>query len=251
MAALSRKVEDSINKFFQIYMLQDECISNDDIFYRGTMNKFLVIDNSAEKEVPTCCFNQTIDKIISRENPFIYIPLHDHLSNRKAYKTAHMIFNNLVSRPGRRGVLARIRTSNNEIYYGSHGIILDSEKNPLLLSTVNVKKSSETYIISNLTLYINPSVFTKDGVLEKFIKDKIVPFLLSRGVSFDSGIRNSSVRDRITRKVDENLFSKAFPNIVISESINNFFSAPEEYDVDGVSTCILACIDDFMEFIGV
>lgn len=160
-----------------------------------------------------------------------------------------MIFNNLVNIPSRRGVLTRIRTADGEIYYGSYGILMDSRKNPLMLSSLSINKVGQNYNIEEVTLYINPIVFTRTGILDKFIRDKVIPYILGTGVQFEHYFtRFSSVRDRLDRKRDKNLVNRIYPKIVISDTINKFFSCPRDYG-SIVSDGILANIDDFMEFI--
>lgn len=247
-ASLSRKVEDSINNFFSTYMWAEDSIDNKNVFNSGTMNKYFVVDSSANREIPTCCFNSNINKMVSEQGSRFYIPLYERSSVRKAYKTAHMIFNNLVSKPSKRGVLTRIRTADGEIYYGSYGVLMDGRKNPLMVSSLSVNKTGANYNVEELILYINPVVFTRTGILDKFIRDKVIPYVLGTGVQFDRLSRFTSVRDRLNRKCDENLIDRVHPKIVISDTINKFFSCPRDYG-SIVSDGILACIDDFMEFI--
>lgn len=247
-ASLSRKVEDSINNFFSMYMWTEDSIDNKNVFNSGTMNKYFVIGSSANREVPTCCFASNINKIVSEQGSRFYIPLHDCSSVRKSYKTAHMVFNNLVSKPSRRGVLTRIRTTDGEVYYGSFGVLMDSRKNPLMVSSLSVNKAGANYNVEELILYINPVVFTRTGMLDKFIRDKVIPYVLGTGVQFENLSRFNNIRDNLFRKRDENLIYRVHPKIVISDTINKFFSCPRDYG-SIVSDEILACIDDFMEFI--
>lgn len=245
--SLSKKLETSINKFFETFVVPNEIVYNENIMYGGIMNKFIAVDKNSDKEIPTCCFRDTLSSTIAYNNTKLYIPLHETV-NRKSYKTAHMIFNNLVVHPSRAGTLQRIRTSSGKIYYGSHGLLLDENKNPILLSTVNVKRTGTSYYnISDLTLYVNPSVFTETDILNSLIKDKIIPFILSKGISFNIGISDSHVKDNIEHKF-VGLYKKVFPKIVIDSSINKFFITPVE-TAENPSSVILSNIDDFIDFV--
>lgn len=245
--SLSKKLETSINRFFAPFVIPNETVYNKNIMYGGIMNKFIAIDRSSNKEIPTCCLRETLSSIMAYNNTVLYIPLHE-ITNRKSYKTAHMIFNNLIVLPSRAGTLQRIRTSSGKVYYGSYGLLLDENKNPILLSTVNVKRTETSYYnISNLTLYVNPSVFTETDILNSLIKDKIIPFILSEGITFDIGIHDSHVKDNIERNF-VGLYKKAFPKIVIDSSINKFFITPVE-TVLNPSSVILSNIDDFIDFV--
>lgn len=245
--SLSKKLETSINKFFTTFVIPNETVYNENIMYGGIMNKFIAIDKSSDKEIPTCCLRETLSSTIAYNNTVLYIPLHE-ITNRKSYKTAHMIFNNLVVQPSRAGTLQRIRTSSGKVYYGSYGLLLDENKNPILLSTVKVKRTGTPYYnVSDLTLYVNPSVFTETDILNSLIKDKIIPFILSEGVSFDIGITDSHVKNNIECKFI-GIYKKAFPKIVIDSSINKFFITPVE-TVQNPSSVILSNIDDFIDFV--
>ena len=245
--SLSKKLETSINRFFVPFVIPNETVYNENIMYGGIMNKFIAIDKSSDKEIPTCCLRETLSSSIAYNNTVLYVPLHE-ITNRKSYKTAHMIFNNLVVQPSRAGTLQRIRTSSGKVYYGSYGLLLDENKNPILLSAVNVKRTGTPYYnISNLTLYVNPSVFTETDILNSLIKDKIIPFILSEGITFDMGIHDSHVKDNIERKY-VGLYRKVFPKIVIDSSINKFFITPVE-TVQNPSSVILSNIDDFIDFV--
>ena len=245
--SLSKKLETSINRFFAPFLIPNETVYNENIMYGGIMNKFIAVDRSSDKEIPTCCLRVTLSSTIAYNNTVLYIPLHE-IANRKSYKTAHMIFNNLVVQPSRAGILQRIRTSSGKVYYGSYGLLLDENKNPILLSTVNVKRTGTPYYnVSDLTLYVNPSVFTETDILNSLIKDKIIPFILSEGVSFDIGITDSHVKDNVERKFIS-LYRKAIPKIVIDSSINKFFITPVE-TVQNPSSVILSNIDDFIDFV--
>ncbi len=245
--SLSKKLETSINRFFVPFVIPNETVYNENIMYGGIMNKFIAIDKSSDKEIPTCCLRETLSSSIAHNNTMLYVPLHE-ITNRKSYKTAHMIFNNLIVQPSRAGTLQRIRTSSGKVYYGSYGLLLDENKNPILLSAVNVKRTGTPYYnISNLTLYVNPSVFTETDILNSLIKDKIIPFILSEGITFDMGIHDSHVKDNIERKY-VGLYRKVFPKIVIDSSINKFFITPVE-TVQNPSSVILSNIDDFIDFV--
>ena len=245
--SLSKKLKTSINRFFVPFVIPNETVYNENIMYGGIMNKFIAIDKSSDKEIPTCCLRETLSSSIAYNNTVLYVPLHE-ITNRKSYKTAHMIFNNLVVQPSRAGTLQRIRTSSGKVYYGSYGLLLDENKNPILLSAVNVKRTGTPYYnISNLTLYVNPSVFTETDILNSLIKDKIIPFILSEGITFDMGIHDSHVKDNIERKY-VGLYRKVFPKIVIDSSINKFFITPVE-TVQNPSSVILSNIDDFIDFV--
>lgn len=245
--SISKRLENSINRFFTTSVITTEFVDNENIMYGGIMNKFIVIDKNSDKEIPTCCSSETLFSAITKNDTKLYIPLHG-ITNKKSYKTAHMIFNNLIVQPRKAGILRRIRTSSGKVYYGSYGLLLDENKNPILLSTINTRWSGISNCdINGLTLYVNPSVFTETDILNTLIKDKIIPFILSNGISFDTGIYDTCIRDNIERKY-VGIYRRVFPKIVIDSSINRFFITPVE-TTENPSSVILSNIDDFISFL--
>lgn len=245
--SISTRLENSINRFFTTSVITTEFVDNENIMYGGIMNKFIVIDKNSDKEIPTCCSSKTLISAITKNDTKLYIPLHE-TTNKKSYKTAHMIFNHLIVQPRKVGILHRIRTSSGKVYYGSYGLLLDENKNPILLSTINTRWSGMSNCdINGLTLYVNPSVFTETDILNTLIKDKIIPFILSNGISFDTGIYDACIRDTIERKF-VGIYRRVFPKIVIDSSINRFFITPVE-TTENPSSVILSNIDDFISFL--
>lgn len=240
--SVSRKLHESINRFFLINMVQDDYFENERVLYDGNINKFLFIKDLPICEIPTCCLGIIAEKL---DNNAVYVPLHDLRLSRKAYKTAHMVFNNLVGPPCRSGTLYRVRTSSGEVYYGSYGLILDANKNPLLLSAVNTASVGARKYIQELLLYVNPSVYTGDGMIDKFIRDKVIPYILSHGVSFAIGFGGTKLRNTLSYKII-NREEKVIPKVIISDSINNFFESPVEKDTSKANEHILLNIDSFM-----
>lgn len=241
-SSVSRKLHESINRFFSITMVSDEYLVNERVLYDGNINKFLFIKDLPICEIPTCCLSSTAEKL---DNNAVYVPLHDLRLNGKAYKTSHMVFNNLVGPPHRSRTLCRVRTSNGEVYYGSYGLILDANKNPLLLSAVNTTSVGASKYIRELLLYVNPSVYTGDGMIDKFIRDKVIPYILSHGVSFTIGSGGTKLRNTLSYKII-NGEEKVIPKVIISDSINNFFESPVEKDTSKANKHILLNIDSFM-----
>lgn len=242
--SINRKLTESINRFFLTLMHQDEYLDNEKVLYEGNINKFLLIKDAAVCEIPTCCLNFTANRV--SDNNTVFVPMHvKSLSNKKAYKTAHMVFNNLISTPCRSGTLYKVRTSNGEVYYGSYGLILDANKNPLLLSAISTAYKGAYRHVTELLLYVNPSIYTGDGMLDKFIRDKVIPFILSHGVSFDLGLTNSNLRNTILYKIIH-MCNKVIPKVIISDSINNFFDSPVEEDTSKANEHVLLNLDNFM-----
>lgn len=75
--------------------------------------------------------------------------------------------------------LQRLRTKSGEVYYGTNGIILDSEFRILIMVVLKVIN----YNIVDVLCYINPRVYDNEkGTAEKIIIKKMMPFICLNSV---------------------------------------------------------------------
>lgn len=91
-----------------------------------------------------------------------------------------------ISRPyysNRYHHLQKFKTKTGDVYYGTNGIILDS--NFKILIMVGLKVVND--VIIDVLCYINPSVYINEkGTVEKLIIKKILPFICTNLVSVNS-----------------------------------------------------------------
>lgn len=79
--------------------------------------------------------------------------------------------------------LRKLRTKSGEIYYGTNGIILDSEFRILIMIALKVINNN----IVDTICYINPRIYDNaKGTAEKIIIKKIMPFICLNSVSVDN-----------------------------------------------------------------
>ena len=65
------------------------------------------------------------------------------------------------------------------VFYTGQGIILDSNKECLMFTTIVINKTIDVLEIDTINIYINPKVFLEKTELNKLIKDTIFPILLN------------------------------------------------------------------------
>ena len=97
--------------------------------------------------------------------------------------------------------------------------------------------------MEELILYINPKVFNSEGILNRYIKDKIIPHILS-GIYFTGGSYIRGVNNRISIDSYGN-YRSVTPKIVIRDTINNFFTTVVDDGRDDASEIILHNLEDF------
>lgn len=245
----SRKLEESLNRLFDGSYNNSRGFSNEDFFYNSGSNKMLVCKKGTNVEIPICCFSESILYLTRLSNNIeVSIPLrHNTFEGGRIYKTAHMLFYNLIVRPSTGNTIRRVRAPHNEVYYGSNGLLLDANKNPLLLTAVKVEGDSNSIMnLTEVVLYVSPKIFNGTGILHKYIRDKVIPHLTSLGVYTYLGYG-------LPRSVINNTggeFSRVKPKIIISDSINNFFSSPLGVeDCEETSDIMLDNFEDFFKFL--
>lgn len=124
------------------------------------------------------------------------------------------------------------KRSSNLAYLGGEGILLYEDYTPLMLFTFRLQRHKDStfpgkFVYSPLTpiLRINPILYSKDDILAKYIKSKLIPAVFGFG---SNGLYNHlSVRNSNNIYIDTIL---ANPFRVIIEDFSNFFVSPSVPD---------------------
>lgn len=243
MATVSAKLRESVIRFFCGNTRDSHNYNGNEFFYNGKMDKFISIKSSVNNEIPVFCFDQSI-VYMTQEDKEVVIPLTYSRISGKTYKTAHMLFNHLIKIPEFGNKVTRVVSSNNEVYYGSFGLLLNASRNPLMFATIRTEGITQMRL-KEIILYVHPSIFTNGGILDKYIRDKVIPYMLSEGIYLDVPIYVGNC----TSDIGSGHFRKVTPKIVISDSINRFFTTTSEGNVDNVSDIILNNLDDFFTYL--
>lgn len=72
--------------------------------------------------------------------------------------------------------LREVVTNKGEVYYGAPGLILNNSFEPIVIGLSEYKKEGSDIIFDRYVLKVNPEVFTSQGLLEKAIVKKLIPF---------------------------------------------------------------------------
>lgn len=230
-----RKLKDAISCLFTFQGFSVE-VSNS-FYYDSVLSKVFRIkyaDNNFE--IPLFGINnfmRAIDFNFPRPDGVFYMPLrYNSITSANTYKTPSMLFYNLISS----GSIKSAISSKHELYYGGSGIIMDAHKNPIILCVVSADKNTD-WTFKELIMYINPKVFVSSGVLEKFIVSRLIPYIVSNGITF-------------TRDYSNFRYSRRFnvtpsPKMIVSDHINNFFVDSTERDLHDLRYYT----EDFLTFI--
>lgn len=162
----------------------------------GHFSRYITeIDNDGIKEVPS--YNIIVSNKYSYLFPLDYVPI--------VRKTFGIMIKDLSIYRGV-GALNQTKDKDGNIYYGCRGLILDSDFNPLVLTTINYKGEGEE-LVKTFTVRISPKVFLRDSIMEKGIQKYLLEFCSSN-------------------QFIGYLMELVQPNIIISNDIDKFIQCP-------------------------
>ena len=192
---ISNSVKRSLSNFlsFNVNVLT----SNFDLISpTGHFSRYITeIDNDGIKEVPS--YNIIVSNKYSYLFPLDYVPI--------VRNTFGIMIKDLSIYRGV-GALNQTKGKDGNIYYGCRGLILDSDFNPLVLTTINHKGEGEE-LVKTFTVRISPKVFLRDSIMEKGIQKYLLEFCSSNQFI-------DYLRDWVQ------------PNIIISNDIDKFIQCP-------------------------
>lgn len=166
--------------------------SNFNLLSPGHYSRYITeVDNGNIKEVPS--YNIIVGNKYSYLFPLDYIPT--------VRKTFAIMIKDLSIYRGI-GELNQTKDKDGNIYYGCRGLILDSNFNPLVLTTITYKGEGKE-LVKTFTVRINPKVFFRDSIMEKGIRKYLMEFCSSNQFI-------SHLREQVP------------PNIIISNDIDKF-----------------------------
>ena len=119
------------------------------------------------------------------------------------------------------GELNRVRDKDGNLYYGMKGLILNSNLEPLVLTTIRLFRESST--TKELILRVSPKVFNSDNVVCKGIQKYLIEYCstVSRYFSIVNNFTTMTVI--INNDIDKFIrHAKAPTNINVNEEIQQF-----------------------------
>ena len=208
----------------------------------NAFNKSMVLDisNLEDIEIPTfirgifekVIFEKEETSPLSYPENKIVVPLYTNCPEYTK-RTADSIIQEFYTRVTFSNRLRKIITNKGEIYYGNLGIIFNKDFVPILMNTLKCKKSSTRNTYYKCVLHVHPSVFLSNGLIEKSIVKKIIPFYITHTISniycynplFIDGVDNDK------------------PLILIDE-MDGFISTPTVPSILSTEESLNKCIQD-------
>lgn len=78
--------------------------------------------------------------------------------------------------------LNKVTTHKGDVYYGAPGLILNSSFEPIMIGISEYKKVVDGEGLNRHVLKVSPNVFMSNGIIEKAIIKKLIPFYTSRNL---------------------------------------------------------------------
>lgn len=123
------------------------------------------------------------------------------------------------------------KTEKSDVYHIERGIIMDKDDNLLMFNTIEIEVKDGKLEYKKVKSYIHPSVFYSDGLIEKTIVEKIIPYILKEGIYVYPNHQNNDfvVNDLgIHRIVNSQSYyrERVKPEIVVKDVKDIFFCTP-------------------------
>lgn len=204
-----------------------------------------------------CVQGELLARLEARPNHLrrrdIIMPLPTLGFNNGPYRTADALIRNLVEFNSSRGdMYLRAKTNKGETYYGCNGTIFNKDMVPLIFNVIECEIVDNTLVYKRVKSYIHPSVFYSDGIVEKCIANKIIPFVMQNGIDvrpYDSRIVNN------ISYVNIGGVRKTIPELSVANVADRFFCKPilpsVAYSDDNINDMLNRNIDDIFNIIGV
>ena len=207
---ISENIKNNINNFLYITSATP---SSTDIPLLGTEN------NQFSLYITNHMFNDEVTEspIYNSLSLREIIPLFTSSTSINERKTFGPLLKEL-SLITRIGELNRVRDKDGNLYYGMRGLILNSNLEPLVLSTIRSHRESSA--TEELILRVSPKVFNSDNVVCKGIQKYLIEYCstISRYFSIVNGFTTMTVI--INNDIDKFIrHAKAPTNINVNEEI--------------------------------
>ena len=120
------------------------------------------------------------------------------------------------------------KTNKDEVYYGANGLLFDKDMNLLFMSLIECDIEGVAIRYKKVKVFIHPSVFYSDGIVEKCLINKVIPYSLREGVTVYGGYHSRNIENQVNFS-DPNDYStqhRAVPEIVVADVKDKFFYKP-------------------------
>lgn len=174
-------------------------------------------------------------------------------SSSQVRRSANTIFKTFATLPLRDRIL-KIVTPKGEVYYGNRGFILDKDYNLLILYVLHaVKNADNTWTYKTGRIYVNPRVFTSNGLVEKNIIKTIIPAFIEQGIKIDTYTIGDIISQEIYLRIEGTYsYTLPIPEIMIADVTDKFITIPKKlspatFNSDAMNDFLLEHLEEVAE----
>lgn len=123
--------------------------------------------------------------------------------------------------------LKKAITSKGEVYYGAPGLILNSNFEPIAIGLSEYTVLNDSLVLNRHVLKVSPNVFTSEGLLEKVIIKRLIPFFTRHNME------GRTVRVEID-DISQYIVKPVIPNARVQESMKDILHTYKDEILNGL-----------------
>lgn len=170
--------------------------------------------------------------------------------------TINQVFNGINFSVHQAQGFSSYKTPKSDVYHIDRGVIFDKDMKLLMFNTIEAEIKEGKIEYKKLKSYIHPSVFYSEGLIEKAIVEKMIPYILSEGTYIYGNLSPDSLINPLgLEKISNNryIIHKISPEIIVKDVKDIFFCTPnmpsENYNED-INNMLVREVDLITSVIG-
>ena len=159
----------------------------------------------------------------------VVIPFVRYDEESPIFRSADTLIKYLIESPSnQKNMYHSAKTNKDEIYYGANGLLFDKDMNLLFMSLIECDIEGNVIKYKKVKVFIHPMVFYSDGIVEKCLINKIIPYSLREGVTVYGDYHSSDIKNYVnfSNPNDYTTQYRAVPEIVVADVKDKFFYKP-------------------------
>lgn len=159
----------------------------------------------------------------------IVIPFVRYNEESPIFRSADTLIRYLIeTSSNQKNMYHSAKTNKDEIYYGANGLLFDKDMNLLFMSLIECDIEGVVLRYKKVKVFIHPMVFYSEGIVEKCLINKVIPYSLKEGVTVYGGyhLRNIENLVNLSNPNDYTTRHRVVPEIVVADVKDKFFYKP-------------------------
>lgn len=170
-----------------------------------------------------------LNSLLTGHRSDVVIPFVRYGEESPIFRSADTLIRYLIETPSnQKNMYHSAKTNKGEVYYGANGLLFDKDMNLLFMSLIECDIEGNVIKYKKVKVFIHPLVFYSDGIVEKCLINKVIPFSLKEGVTVCGGYNDTFVQNLVNYNDPNNCstYHKAVPEIVVADVKDKFFYKP-------------------------